>query len=109
MAFRVVVADDSVLFRRVITDALGSLPEVEVVGSAPNGKLAVQRVRELKPDLLTLDMEMPEMDGLAVLDALRQAGADTMVIVVSALDPGGWAADHEGPGKGRSRFHHQAR
>jgi two-component system, chemotaxis family, protein-glutamate methylesterase/glutaminase len=85
MAFRVVVADDSVLFRRVISDALGSLPEVEVVGSAPNGKLAVQRVRELKPDLLTLDMEMPEMDGLAVLDALRQAGADTMVIVVSAL------------------------
>ncbi|MFZ0927771.1 MAG: chemotaxis response regulator protein-glutamate methylesterase [Syntrophobacteraceae bacterium] len=85
MPFKVVVADDSVLFRRVITEALKSLSDVEVVGSAPNGKLAVQRVRELKPDLLTLDMEMPEMDGLAVLDALRQAGEDTMVIVVSAL------------------------
>jgi two-component system chemotaxis response regulator CheB len=85
MPVSVLVADDSVLFRRVITEALKSLPGVEVVGSAPNGKLAVQRVRELKPDLLTLDMEMPEMDGLAVLDALRQAGEDTMVIVVSSL------------------------
>ncbi len=85
MPFKVVVADDSVLFRRVIAEALKSLSDVEVVGNAPNGKLAVQRVRELKPDLLTLDMEMPEMDGLAVLDALRQAGEDTMVIVVSAL------------------------
>jgi two-component system chemotaxis response regulator CheB len=58
---------------------------VEVLGGAANGKLAVQKVRELKPDLLTLDLEMPEMDGLAVLDALRETGEDTMVIVVSAL------------------------
>lgn len=85
MALRVLVADDSVLFRRVITEALSSLPDVEVVAGVPNGKLAVQRVRELKPDLLTLDMEMPEMDGLAVLDALRQTNEDVMVIVVSAL------------------------
>jgi two-component system chemotaxis response regulator CheB len=85
MAVRVLVADDSVLFRRVITDTLTTLPDVEVVGSAPNGRLAVQRVQELKPDLLTLDMEMPGMDGLAVLDALRQAGEDTIVIVVSAF------------------------
>ena len=85
MPVRTLVADDSVLFRRVMSEALGSIPDVEVVGTAPNGKLALQRVRELKPDLLTLDMEMPEMDGLAVLDALRDAGEDTMVIVVSAF------------------------
>ncbi|MHC1744395.1 MAG: chemotaxis response regulator protein-glutamate methylesterase [Syntrophobacteraceae bacterium] len=85
MPIRVLVADDSVLFRRVMTDVLQSLPDVEVVGSAPNGKMAVQRVKELKPDLLTLDIEMPEMDGIAVLDALRQSKADTMVVVVSAL------------------------
>jgi two-component system, chemotaxis family, protein-glutamate methylesterase/glutaminase len=85
MPIRVLVADDSVLFRRVMSDVLRSLPDVEVVGSAPNGKMAVQRVEELKPDLLTLDIEMPEMDGIAVLDALRQSRADTMVIVVSAL------------------------
>ena len=82
---RVLVADDAVLFRRVMADALASIPGVEVVGSAANGKFAVQKVRELKPDLLTLDIEMPEMDGLAVLDALRRNGERVEVIVVSAL------------------------
>jgi len=85
MNLRVLVADDSSLFRRVIVEVLGSLPNVEVVGSVSNGKLAVQRVRELRPDLLTLDMEMPEMDGLGVLTALRQSGEKVAVIVVSAL------------------------
>jgi two-component system chemotaxis response regulator CheB len=56
------------------------------VGSASNGKIAIQKVRELKPDLLTLDIEMPEMDGLAVLDALFENGQPKVaVIVVSAL------------------------
>lgn len=81
---RVVVADDAILFRKVVAEVLSSLPGVEVVGQAPNGKLALQRVRELKPDLLTLDMNMPEMDGLAVLDALKGVPDRPAVIVVSA-------------------------
>jgi two-component system chemotaxis response regulator CheB len=85
MSLRVLVADDAILFRRAISEALASLPDVEVVGSASNGKLALQKVRELKPDLLTLDLEMPELDGLGVLDALRQGGDKVKVIVVSAL------------------------
>jgi two-component system chemotaxis response regulator CheB len=85
MALRVLVADDSVVFRRAITDALATLPDVEVVGTAGNGKIALQKVLDLKPDLLTLDMEMPEMDGLAVLDALKQAGSTTSVMVISAI------------------------
>ena len=85
MSLRVLVADDAILFRRVLSDALTSLPEVEVVGTAANGKIALQKVRELKPDLLTLDLEMPETDGLAVLDALRASGEKVSVIVVSAL------------------------
>jgi len=85
MALRVLVADDSILFRRVLSDALATLPEVEVVGTAANGKLALAKVRELKPDLLTLDMEMPELDGLGVLDALREGGDKVDIIVVSAL------------------------
>ena len=85
MSMRVLVADDAILFRRVLSDALASLPEVEVVGTAANGKIALQKVRELKPDLLTLDLEMPEADGLAVLDALRASGEKVSVIVVSAL------------------------
>ncbi len=85
MALRVLVADDSSVFRRAITEALASIPDVEVVGSAPNGKIALQKVLDLKPDLLTLDMEMPEMDGLAVLEALKQAGSTTSVMVISAV------------------------
>lgn len=83
---RVLVADDAILFRRVLSDVLASIPGVEVVGSANNGKMALQKVKELKPDLLTLDIEMPEMDGLAVLDALlKSSDAKVEVIVVSAL------------------------
>jgi two-component system chemotaxis response regulator CheB len=85
VSLRILVADDSILFRRVISEALKSLPDVEVIGAVGNGKLALQRIRELRPDVLTLDMEMPEMDGLAVLDALRQTGESVAVIVVSAL------------------------
>jgi len=85
MKLKVLVADDSVIFRRVLVETLASLPDVEVIGTAANGKQALQRVRELEPDLLTLDMEMPEMDGLAVLDALRQSQSKVSVIVVSAL------------------------
>lgn len=85
MALRVLVADDAILFRKVISDVLSSLPNVEVVGTAANGKFAVNKVRDLKPDLLTLDLEMPEMDGLATLDALKQQGLNVEVIVVSSV------------------------
>jgi two-component system chemotaxis response regulator CheB len=85
MSLRVLVVDDSVVFRRVIAEALALLPDIEVVGSVSNGRLALQRLRELRPDLLTLDMEMPQMDGLAVLDALRQAGETASVIVLSSV------------------------
>lgn len=81
---RVVVADDSILFRRLIKDALTALPETEVVGQAPNGRIALQKVLDLKPDLLTLDLEMPEMDGLSVLDAMKKQGCETSVIMVSS-------------------------
>jgi len=89
MALRVLVADDSILFRRAIAEALVAIPEVEVVGAAHNGKVALEKVAELQPDLLTLDIEMPEMDGLAVLDCLKQRASHTSVIVISAVTPRG--------------------
>lgn len=85
MSLKVLVADDAILFRRVLVEVLASLPGVEVVGTAPNGRLAVRKVRELHPDVLTLDIEMPEMDGLEVLDELRRGGDEIETIVVSAL------------------------
>ena len=99
---RVLVADDAVLFRRLLADVLASLPGVEVVGSAANGRIALEKVRELKPDLLTLDIEMPEMDGLAVLDALLRKGeprgrGHCGECTVSARG----RPDHAGPREGR--------
>ena len=82
---RALVVDDSVVFRRVVSEALERIPGIQVVGTAANGRKAVQQVLELKPDLVTLDIEMPELDGLQVLEALREAKCDASVIVLSGL------------------------
>jgi two-component system chemotaxis response regulator CheB len=82
---RALVVDDSVVFRRVVSEALERIPGIQVVGTASNGRKAVQQVLELKPDLVTLDIEMPELDGLQVLEALRDAQCDAGVIVLSGL------------------------
>jgi two-component system chemotaxis response regulator CheB len=89
MAVKVLVVDDSVVYRRVLTEALRSLPDVEVVGSVANGSQVVPKVRELRPDLVTLDIEMPGMNGIQVMDALRQASLDVKVLVVSSLTMSG--------------------
>ena len=59
---RVLVADDAILYRRLLAEVLATLPGVEAASSASNGKIALQKVGALKPGLLTLDIEMPEMD-----------------------------------------------
>jgi two-component system chemotaxis response regulator CheB len=85
------VVDDSLVFRKVVSEALDGIADVEVIGTASNGKFALARVVERKPDLMTLDVEMPEMDGLEVLKAVRERGLDVGVIVVSALTMRGGA------------------
>jgi two-component system chemotaxis response regulator CheB len=82
---RALVVDDSVVFRRVVSEALERIPGIQVVGTASNGRKAVQQVLELQPDLVTLDIEMPELDGLQVLEALRDARCDAGIIVLSGL------------------------
>jgi len=82
---RVLVVDDTAVFRRVISDALSGLPGVEVVGTAANGKLALARMSALRPDLVTLDIEMPEMNGLEVLEAMGPSGLKAGVIVLSSV------------------------
>ena len=81
---RVLVVDDTILYRKVVTDVLGELPGVVVVGNAHNGKIAMKRIAELKPDLLTLDIEMPEMDGLAVLRKMATDAPHVGAIMLSA-------------------------
>jgi len=80
----VLVVDDTVLYRKVVTDVLSELPGVVVVGSAHNGKIAMKRIAELKPDLLTLDIEMPEMDGLSVLRKMATDAPTVGAIMLSA-------------------------
>jgi two-component system chemotaxis response regulator CheB len=85
MSTRVLVIDDGALFRRVISGALAGVPGVEMVGTASNGRLAMARMASLQLDLITLDIEMPEMNGIEVLEAMRVAGIKAGVIVLSAL------------------------
>lgn len=89
---RVLVVDDSVVVRRLITNTLGSESDLEVAGVAANGRLALDRVGQLKPDVVTLDIEMPEMDGLATLRELRKDHPRLPVIMFSTLTERGAAA-----------------
>jgi two-component system, chemotaxis family, protein-glutamate methylesterase/glutaminase len=84
MSTRVLVVDDVVLFRRVVSEALAAIPGIEVVGSASNGKLALSRIASLAPDVMTLDIEMPEMNGIEVLEAIQAAGSKLGIIVLSS-------------------------
>ncbi|MCK9296562.1 MAG: chemotaxis response regulator protein-glutamate methylesterase [Desulfobulbaceae bacterium] len=81
---RVLVVDDTVLYRKVLSDILAKIPDVEVVGTASNGRIALAKIDQLKPDLLTLDFEMPEMDGLTTLRELQRLKLDVAVVMVSA-------------------------
>lgn len=79
---RVLVVDDSVLYRKIITELLSAIPGVEVVGTAVNGEVALTKIEQLAPDLVTLDVEMPVMDGLMTLRQLRAQGKDEVVVVM---------------------------
>ena len=82
---RVLVVDDSTVFRKVVRDALTQEPGVEVVGVAGDGAAALRKIEALKPDLVTLDVEMPVLDGLAVLQRLQELPTAPQVIMLSAM------------------------
>lgn len=82
---KVLVVDDSAVFRRALSRAFTDLPGVELVGCANEGSEALQKIRTLAPDLVTLDLEMPGMDGLTTLRLMREQGFNKKVVVLSAL------------------------
>jgi two-component system chemotaxis response regulator CheB len=82
---RVLIVDDSVVIRRLLTDILKDDPEIEVAGTAPNGKIALAKLPQVNPDVVTLDIEMPELDGLQTLPELRKAYPKLPVIMFSTL------------------------
>jgi len=82
---KALVVDDTIVYRKIVGDVLKSIPGVEVVGTANNGKIALSKIASLKPDLVTLDIEMPEVNGIEVLQELHKSPTPPVVIMLSTL------------------------
>ena len=85
---RVLIADDSAFMRQVISDLFAAQPDFEVVGTARNGKEAVEGVQKYKPDLLTMDVNMPVMDGMAALEVIMKDMPTPVVMLSSVTQEG---------------------
>jgi len=86
MTVRVLVVDDQQLIREGIASLLGLQPGIEVVGMAANGKEAIERALTLGPDLVLMDVRMPEMDGVAAVAVLRRRAPDCRVVMLTTFD-----------------------
>ncbi|MFK7695826.1 response regulator [Paenibacillus sp. HJGM_3] len=84
MANRILIVDDAAFMRMMIKDIL-SKNGYEVVGEASDGAQAIEKYKELKPDLVTMDITMPEMDGIAALKEIKKADGTAKVIMCSAM------------------------
>jgi len=101
---KVLVVDDSVVIRRLVTDVLAGDPGIEVVGTAVNGSAALTKVEQLKPDLVTMDIEMPGMDGIEAVRRLRASGCRVPIIMFSTLSERGAVATLDALAAGASDY-----
>jgi len=101
---RVLVVDDSVVIRRLLTDVLSQDPEIELAGTAPNGRIALSKLTQLNPDIVTLDIEMPELDGLDTLPELRKSFPKLPVIMFSTLTERGAVATLDALARGATDY-----
>ena len=101
---RVLIVDDAVVVRRIVTDVLSADPELEVIGTAANGKIGLQKIQHMNPDVVTLDIEMPEMDGLETLAEIRKLYPRLPVIMFSTLTQRGASATLEALALGASDY-----
>jgi len=100
----VLVVDDSVVVRRLIVDALAGARTIKVVGTAANGLLAQAKIDKLQPDVITMDIEMPQMDGIAAVRELRKRHPKLPVIMFSTLSPAGASATLEALAAGATDY-----
>ena len=82
---RVLVVDDTIVYRKAVSDIIQDIPGVELAGVAHNGKIAIAKIKTLKPDILTLDIEMPQMNGIEVLAELKKNYPNIGAIMLSTL------------------------
>jgi len=101
---KILIVDDSVVFRKILQDALSKTSGIRVVGTANNGKKGIEKIKQLKPDLVILDVEMPEMDGLQTLDEIRRQRLKVGVIMFSSLTSKGAQTTLEALSKGAFDF-----
>src|SRR5216683_3116065 len=101
---RILVVDDSVIIRELLCDALSKDSELEVIASAGDGRIALAKIAQLHPDLITLDVDMPVMNGLETLVALRKLYPKLPVIMFSTLTERGAAATLDALSLGASDY-----
>ncbi len=101
---RVLVIDDSVVVRRLLTESLQEEPDLRVVAAAANGKIGLDRLAQTDPDVVILDIEMPVMDGLETLSAIRRVNRRIPVIMFSTLTERGAEATLEALSRGATDY-----
>jgi len=101
---RVLIADDAVVIRRLLSDCLVADPDIEVVGTAADGQIALAKIEQVNPDLVTMDIEMPVMDGLKTLVAIRKTHPRLPVIMFSTLTDRGASATLDALALGASDY-----
>lgn len=82
---RILIVDDHPIVRRGLTMCLGQQPRFKIVGEASDGREALNKVRDLKPEIVLMDIDMPQMNGLAVTDLLRREMPDIKVLILSMI------------------------
>ncbi|MFZ1494245.1 MAG: chemotaxis response regulator protein-glutamate methylesterase [Candidatus Competibacter denitrificans] len=101
---RLMLVDDSALIRRLLADVLTGDPMLEVVGQAPNGRVALEKLSVFNPDLIVLDVEMPEMDGLETLTEIRKRQPRLPVIMFSSITERGAIVTLEALARGANDY-----
>ena len=101
---RVLIVDDAVVVRKMLSDTMNQDPEIEVVGVAANGSICLQKIPQVNPDVISLDIEMPVMNGLEALDKIRETWPKLPVIMFSTLTQKGAVATLDALSKGATDY-----
>ncbi len=83
---KVLIVDDSAIYRQILSEVIGKISDAECIGTAASGKIALRKVESLRPDLVLLDIVMPELDGVETLCKIKQAHPEIQAVMISKFD-----------------------